>query len=232
MVLKMLLLLSMYNFRALISRNYVNQAKKIIKDNGFDKTITILRGKVEDVDLPVEKVDIIISEWMGYFLLYESMLDTVLFARDKWLNPDGILFPDRAVLMVAAIEDEEYKHNKIGFWDNVYGVNMSSIKAWAMLEPLVDVVSRNQINTDAATILDIDIKTVKVSDLDFASEYRLNVRREDRVHALTAWFEVYFTKGATSVKLSTSHKFLLFVLNNYFRPIFTKNSLETNSILF
>ena len=115
---------------------------------------------------------------MGYFLLYESMLDTVLFARDKWLNPDGILFPDRAVLMVAAIEDEEYKHNKIGFWDNVYGVNMSSIKAWAMLEPLVDVVSRNQINTDAATILDIDIKTVKVSDLDFASEYRLNVRRE------------------------------------------------------
>jgi hypothetical protein len=30
-------------------------------------------------------VDIIISEWMGYFLLYESMLDTVLYARDKWL---------------------------------------------------------------------------------------------------------------------------------------------------
>ena len=30
-------------------------------------------------------MDIIISEWMGYFLLYESMLDTVLYARDKWL---------------------------------------------------------------------------------------------------------------------------------------------------
>ena len=33
----------------------------------------------------MEKVDIIISEWMGYFLFYESMLDTVIFARDKWL---------------------------------------------------------------------------------------------------------------------------------------------------
>jgi len=31
------------------------------------------------------QVDIIISEWMGYFLLYESMLDTVLVARDKYL---------------------------------------------------------------------------------------------------------------------------------------------------
>jgi hypothetical protein len=39
---------------------------------------------MEEVELP-EKVDIIISEWMGYFLLYETMLPTVLVARDKWL---------------------------------------------------------------------------------------------------------------------------------------------------
>lgn len=37
------------------------------------------------MELPVEKVDIIISEWMGYCLFYESMLNTVIFARDKWL---------------------------------------------------------------------------------------------------------------------------------------------------
>lgn len=53
--------------------------------------------QVEEVTLPVEKVDIIISEWMGYCLFYESMLDTVLYARDKWLQPDGMLFPDRSV---------------------------------------------------------------------------------------------------------------------------------------
>lgn len=40
---------------------------------------------MEEVVLPVEHVDIIISEWMGYFLLYESMLDSVLYARDKYL---------------------------------------------------------------------------------------------------------------------------------------------------
>lgn len=47
--------------------------------------ITVIKGKVEEIDFPVRKVDIIISEWMGYFLLYENMLDTVLYARDKWL---------------------------------------------------------------------------------------------------------------------------------------------------
>lgn len=47
--------------------------------------ITVLKGKVEEITLPTDHVDIIISEWMGYFLLFENMLDTVLHARDKWL---------------------------------------------------------------------------------------------------------------------------------------------------
>ena len=61
------------------------------------------------VTLPVDKVDIIISEWMGYFLFYESMLDTVIYARDKWLVPGGIIMPDKATLSLCAIEDGEYK---------------------------------------------------------------------------------------------------------------------------
>lgn len=52
--------------------------------------VTLLKGRIEDVDLPVDKVDIIISEWMGYFLLFESMLDSVLYARDKYLQPNGV----------------------------------------------------------------------------------------------------------------------------------------------
>ncbi|KAG6502506.1 hypothetical protein ZIOFF_034787 [Zingiber officinale] len=47
--------------------------------------ITVLKGKVEDIELPVAHVDVIMSEWMGYFLLFENMLNTVLYAHDKWL---------------------------------------------------------------------------------------------------------------------------------------------------
>jgi hypothetical protein len=65
--------------------NIIHQARVIVKDNGLDDKVTLIQGKMEEVVLPVDKVDIIISEWMGYFLLYESMLDTVLVARDKYL---------------------------------------------------------------------------------------------------------------------------------------------------
>lgn len=75
--------------------------------------ITLVKGKLEEAELPIDKFDIIISEWMGYFLLYESMLDTVLLARDKYLKPEGLIFPDTAKLLFAAIEDQDYKEEKI-----------------------------------------------------------------------------------------------------------------------
>ena len=92
--------------------------------------ITLVKGKLEETALPLEKFDIIVSEWMGYFLydmpflmctrsnppserLYESMLDTVLLARDKYLAPGGLIFPDTATIYLAAIEDQQYKDEKI-----------------------------------------------------------------------------------------------------------------------
>jgi hypothetical protein len=67
----------------------IDNAKKIVEKNNLSHVITLIKGKVERIELPVEKVDIIISEWMGYCLLFESMFDTVIFARQKWLKPDG-----------------------------------------------------------------------------------------------------------------------------------------------
>ena len=62
-----------------------------MKQNGLSDRITIIKSKVEEAYLPVKQVDIIVSEWMGYFLIYEAMLDTVLYARDRWLAKDGIV---------------------------------------------------------------------------------------------------------------------------------------------
>ena len=97
----------------------IEKAKEIVEANGMTSKITLLQGKMEEVEMPLHhmvdgKVDIIISEWMGYFLLYESMLDTVLYARDKYLVDEGKIFPDKATIYMAAIEDGEYKDDKIG----------------------------------------------------------------------------------------------------------------------
>jgi len=171
----------------------IEHAQTIVKDNGLDKDITLIKGKVEEVDLPVEKVDIIISEWMGYCLLYESMLDTVIFARDKWLKPGGLMFPDKASLFMTAIEDHDYKEEKINWWDSVYGFNMSAIREVALLEPLVDVVEARQVVTDSCMMKEIDLNTVKIEDLTFSVPFSVRSRRNDYVHALVAFFTVEFS---------------------------------------
>lgn len=34
------------------------------RENGLEDKVTLVKGKVEEIELPVDKVDVIISEWM------------------------------------------------------------------------------------------------------------------------------------------------------------------------
>lgn len=179
-------------------------ARTIVKENGFEGRITIIKGKVEEITLPVDKVDIIISEWMGYFLLYESMMDTVLVARDKWLKPGGALFPDKARMHLCGIQDADYRQQKLDFWDDVYGYKMSCFKATAIAEPLVDVVPPTQMISTVQTFMEIDLYTIKVEDLDFSANFEIEFKHKEFCHALTAWFDVEFSKCHVSVGFTTA----------------------------
>ena len=179
-------------------------SKEIIKQNNLSDKITIIQSKVEEANLPVDKVDIIISEWMGYFLLYESMLDTLLFARDKWLKKDGYLLPDKAQIYLAGIQDSLYKYNKIDSWDNVYGFNFSVLKNPALAEPIIDNFPNNNIISNSCKIFDIDLYTVKVEDLDFSAGYEIIFNKDDTFNGFVTWFDVEFDKLPNKVTLSTS----------------------------
>ncbi|XP_068647765.1 probable protein arginine N-methyltransferase 1 [Aristolochia californica] len=183
-----------------------DMAKEIVQKNGFSDVITVLKGKVEEIDLPVNHVDIIVSEWMGYFLLFENMLNTVLYARDKWLVEDGIVLPDRASLYLTAIEDADYKEDKIEFWNDVYGFDMSCIKKQSMMEPLVDTVDQNQIVTNCQLLKTMDISKMAPGDVSFTAPFKLIAERNDYIHALVAYFDVSFTKGHKLIGFSTGPK--------------------------
>jgi protein arginine N-methyltransferase 1 len=93
------------------------------------------------------------------------MLDTVLFARDKWLVPNGIIFPDKAVMYICAMEDAQVKNERIDFWDDVYGFDMTPIKELALKEPVVDVVDAKvrHILLKLSHILNLDHLTTRTN---------------------------------------------------------------------
>lgn len=109
---------------AVDASDIAEKAEKIVKANDFEDIITVVRGKIETVALPdgIAEVDIIVSEWMGYALLYESMLDSVLVARDRFLRPGGVMAPSQCKMMFALCDATEVFKERIGFWGDVYGM--------------------------------------------------------------------------------------------------------------
>lgn len=136
-------------------------AEKVMKANNVDHIVTVIQSAVEDVVLPIAEddleivstegdsddsmrcVDIIVSEWMGYFLLRESMLDSIVRARDKFLKREtGLMFPSHCTMYVAPVSDEEERkaaandysagmsdwHNFEQTTSQVYGVDMGVLE--------------------------------------------------------------------------------------------------------
>jgi type I protein arginine methyltransferase len=124
---------------AVDASDIAERAEKIIKANGFDHVITyavasfyfcvmltvysVVRGKVEQIQLPddIKQVDIIISEWMGYALLYESMLDSVLHARDRFLRPGGVMAPSQTRMLLGLCDASDIYKERVAFWSDIYG---------------------------------------------------------------------------------------------------------------
>jgi type I protein arginine methyltransferase len=88
-------------------------------------SLSVIRGKIEDIELNLPEghtgVDVIISEWMGYALLYESMLDSVLVARDRFLRPGGLLAPGQARMKLVLSDGADVFKERVDFWSDVYG---------------------------------------------------------------------------------------------------------------
>ena len=113
-----------------------HHARKLIKANGLDHIIEVLQSTVEEVELP-EKVDVIISEWMGYFLLRESMFDSVIVARDKFLKPGGSLFPSHAKMYLAPIRTGTAEKKHLDYEDSCAGWDDFSeqVRFWPFPNP-------------------------------------------------------------------------------------------------
>ncbi|CAM5121235.1 unnamed protein product [Eretmochelys imbricata] len=182
----------------------VYQAMDIIRLNNLEDTITIVKGRIEEVDLPVEKVDIIISEWMGYFLLFESMLDSVIYAKDKYLAEGGSVYPDVCTISLVAIGDKNKHADRLAFWDDVYGFNMSCMKKAVIPEAVVDVVDPSTLISEASVVKCIDCVTTSIPDLEFSSDFTLIITENTVCTAVAGYFDIFFERNChNSVMFST-----------------------------
>ncbi|XP_037949027.1 protein arginine N-methyltransferase 1 [Teleopsis dalmanni] len=171
--------------------NIIYHAMDIIKKNKIPN-VTLIKGRLEDTTLPQEKFDIIISEWMGYFLLFEGMLDSIIYARNKYLKPGGILLPNRCTMSLVGYGSDALFKQHVQFWDNVYGLNMSTMRKEVLHEPLIDIVEAKYILTEPNEIANLNLAVVDLDYSNFSYNLKLKCTKSGKLSAFVGYFTTYF----------------------------------------
>lgn len=195
---------------AVEASNIANLAKKIVQENGFEQIIDVHQTKIEDFKLDGEnqqQIDIIVSEWMGFYLLHEGMLDSVLFARDKFLKSDGSMFPQNATIYLAPCQLPSLFDD----WNSHDNVQMQSFGAALRLQksmkPEIMVVPTKDLLHEGSVIAWIDLNDVTLADLnEFVFDEVIVSQRNGRYQGICLWFDVSFpmNDNGDTIILSTA----------------------------
>ena len=175
-----------------------NLCRQIVAVNGLEETIQVIEGRIEDGVLPEDtKVDVIVSEWMGFYLFHESMLDSVIFARDRHLKPDGLMVPSNASLKIAPARMEKYYNEHFDYWNSVYGFDFSPVLPFALQksrrEPIITEVTSDEVLAVAENICSIDLKSVTLDDVkSISSTLTFTVNSSSLLRGFACWFDVLF----------------------------------------
>jgi protein arginine N-methyltransferase 3 len=120
------------------------------------------------------------------------MLDTVIFARDKWLKDASQVYPNVCSMKVVAMGDRSEREARVDFWDNVYGFKMGCMKREILKEASVQYLETTSVISSTFTLKEIDVSRVTVSELEFEGPFHLTIHQDTDCHAIVGFFEAGF----------------------------------------
>ncbi|MBI5511114.1 MAG: 50S ribosomal protein L11 methyltransferase [Deltaproteobacteria bacterium] len=212
-------ILSLFAAQAGAARVYAVEAtpvaecvRTLAKANGFADRITVLQGTVQHLTLD-SKVDVIVSEPLGVFLVHERMLDAYVIARERFLKPGGRMFPSAATLFLAPFSDgvahsgwEGWAH----FWEQTsfYGCDLSAMaraaRADAFAMPVVGPMTAPSLMA-APVSHAVDFCRVSTAELArMRIPLAFEIETGGTLHGLAGWFDASLSGSVADVTLTTS----------------------------
>lgn len=126
-------ILSLFAARAGAARVYAVErdprtaafAAELIRRNGFDSVVRVLSGDVRAARIP-ERVNLIVSEWMGTIGIDENMYGALLWARDNLLAEGGRIVPRSVTTMIAPAAPAQ-RPDSAFFLERPYGLDLGPL---------------------------------------------------------------------------------------------------------
>jgi len=202
-------ILSLFAARAGAARVYAVEAttiavvaEQLAAANGVSDIVRVIEGDVLDIELP-EKVDVIVSEWLGGFGIDEGMLVPVIAARDRWLKPGGTMIP-RSVTAWTALVHDRYVGEAVQFLrDNPYGLRLDNLVEMTINEIFYSGTFRHLAVDDrrsepsALWTTDANLVTFDEAQAPHEAEVVLQVNEHGWANALALWFSAELAPGTS-----------------------------------
>lgn len=166
----------------------------IMNDNELGGKISVLPNTVESIiDKGVAHflttysflketngISIIVSEWMGFYLLHEGMLQSVLAARNFFSEVNKALgittsidmIPSSSTIHAAPISLTPFKDKYVGKWKDCYGFNLERLGKLAYEQlldssPLIETLPPKCLVHEGHTFWSADLTNLDPEDLDY-----------------------------------------------------------------
>ena len=145
---------------------------------------------------------------MGFYLFHENMFSSVIYARDRFLKPNGLLLPCHARLWASPVEMSSFwdKHLSPFRSDDFNLGLLSSLRAEQILsnpEPQILDLLPSQLLSDPVLIGDYDLTTITVDQLEHISAaLNFTVSKDGLFHGVSLFWDVRFP--LSNVVLDTS----------------------------
>jgi len=194
---------------AIEASNLANLCRSIVHRNNYEDVIEVIHGRVEEVNLPCDsKVDVLISEWMGFYLLHEAMLQSVIIARDRWLKTDGLMLPSAAAIYLCPVQMKEYYKENFMFWCKAYGCDLSPIaelvKQKAQAQPTVTRVEEKHLLAEPELLTHLDLMYVEAEDIEeVIGCFNFRMLKHGICHGFACWFDCEFESPSAEGSIGT-----------------------------
>lgn len=212
---------------AVEASDMAERAEKLMNANGYGSVVKVIKGKVEEIEVPADpeadaadsadgaegKVDVLISEPMGFMLIHERMLESYIIARQRFLKPGGKMFPSQGTIFTAPFTDAslwQEQINKVAFWhsSDFYGLDLNPLAEEAaadhFAQPIVGYISPESLMATTTSSLLIDFLNDSPESLhSLELPFSFEINKTGICHGLAAWFTVLFDGTDARTVLST-----------------------------
>lgn len=163
----------------------VEVARAVAAANGFGGRLIPILGSSTEVRLP-ERVDAIICDQIGHFGVEAGLIQFGVDARERFLEPGGVMLPARVHLHVAPVDVPE-QSALVEFWTGrPAGFDLSPVRRWASNTGYPATFASDALLGLPAQAGSFDMLTVTTAPLKLSA--RLVIERPGTLHGIGGWF--------------------------------------------